>query len=69
MCLDISSIPKLVQTLVITYDEIFQALAVEGDILLVKPFLDHRLDSVIRLKLLTLEKLFYFAKYTNVQRG
>jgi hypothetical protein len=43
--LDISSlffhiVLKLVQALVITYDEIFEALAVEGDILLLKPFLD-----------------------------
>jgi hypothetical protein len=33
-------VSKLVQALVITYDEIFQALAVEGDVLLLKQFLD-----------------------------
>jgi hypothetical protein len=33
-------VPELVQILVIIYDEIFQALAVEGDVLLSKPFLD-----------------------------
>jgi hypothetical protein len=33
-------VSKPVQALVITYDEIFQALAVEGDVLLPKPFLD-----------------------------
>jgi hypothetical protein len=33
-------VSKIVQTLVITYDEIFQALAVEGDVLLPKPLLD-----------------------------
>jgi hypothetical protein len=33
-------VSKLVQALVITYDEDFQALAVEGDVLLPKPFLD-----------------------------
>jgi hypothetical protein len=43
--LDISSlffhiISKLVQALVITYNEIFQALAVEGYVLNAKPFLD-----------------------------
>jgi hypothetical protein len=32
--------PELVQALVITYSEIFQALAVEGDVLLPKSFLD-----------------------------
>jgi hypothetical protein len=30
---------KLFQALIITYDEIFQAQAVEGDVLLLKPFL------------------------------
>jgi hypothetical protein len=34
------TVSKLVQALVITHEEIFQALAVEGDILLLKPFLD-----------------------------
>jgi hypothetical protein len=33
-------VPNLVQALVITYEEIFQALAVQGDVLLPKPFLD-----------------------------
>jgi hypothetical protein len=32
-------VPKRVQAHVITYNEIFQALAVEGDILILKPFL------------------------------
>jgi hypothetical protein len=32
-------VSELVQALVITYSEIFQALAVEGDVLLLKPFL------------------------------
>jgi hypothetical protein len=45
MSLDTSSlffhiVSKLVQALVITYDEIFQALAEEGDVLFPKPFLD-----------------------------
>jgi hypothetical protein len=31
---------ELVQALAIIYDEIFQALAAEGDVLLPKPFLD-----------------------------
>jgi hypothetical protein len=33
-------VSKLVQAFVIKYDEIFQVLAVEGDVLLSKPFLD-----------------------------
>jgi hypothetical protein len=33
-------VSKLVQTRILTYDEIFQALVVDGDILLLKPFLD-----------------------------
>jgi hypothetical protein len=33
-------ISKLVQAFVVKYDEVFQALVVEGDILLLKPFLD-----------------------------
>jgi hypothetical protein len=32
------TVQKLVQALVITYDEIFQALALEGDVLLPKPY-------------------------------
>jgi hypothetical protein len=34
------TVSKLVQALVITYDQIFQALAVKGDVLLPMPFLD-----------------------------
>jgi hypothetical protein len=34
------TISKFVQALVVTYDEIFQALAVEGEVLLPRPFLD-----------------------------
>jgi hypothetical protein len=33
-------VSKRVHALVITYDDIFQAQAVEGDVLLQKPFLD-----------------------------
>jgi hypothetical protein len=51
-CLDISpllfhAVPKLVEALVITYDQIFQALTV-GDILLPKLFLDLGIDGVLR---------------------
>jgi hypothetical protein len=37
--------PKLFQALVITCNKIFQALAVEGDVLLPKPFLDFGFDN------------------------
>jgi hypothetical protein len=40
------TVSKLVQAFVITYDEIFQALAVEGDVLLPKPFLDNTPPTV-----------------------
>jgi hypothetical protein len=36
-------VPSLVQSLVIMYDEIFQAVAVEADVLILKPFLDSAL--------------------------
>jgi hypothetical protein len=39
---------KLVQALVITYDEIFQALVAEEDVQLPKPFLDLIFDSAVR---------------------
>jgi hypothetical protein len=53
VCLDISHLffhtgPKLVQALVITYDEIFQVLAIEGDVLLQKPSLDLGFDDVVK---------------------
>jgi hypothetical protein len=38
---------KLVQALAITYDEIFQVLAVEGDVLLPKPLVDFTLITVL----------------------
>jgi hypothetical protein len=70
MSLDISPlffhiVSKLVQALFITYDEIFQALAAERDVLLPKPFLyltpppygphsaplDYRVFGKLKLKL------------------
>jgi hypothetical protein len=52
ICLDISPVffhivPKPVQTLAIMYDEIFQVLAIGGEILLLKPFLDLSFEGVI----------------------
>jgi hypothetical protein len=38
--------PRLVQTLAIIYDEIFQALTIKGDDLLPKPFLHLGFDGV-----------------------
>jgi hypothetical protein len=43
-------------------DEIFQALAVEGNILLLKPFLDLGFDGVVRWKLLAKKTFYQFAK-------
>jgi hypothetical protein len=39
---------KIVQALVITHDEIFQALAVKGDVLLQNLFLDLGFDGIVR---------------------
>jgi hypothetical protein len=55
MCLDISflflhRVPKLVQTPVITNVDISQALALEGDVMPLKPFLDLGIDGVVRSK-------------------
>jgi hypothetical protein len=54
---------KIVQALVITYYEIFQALAVEGDVLLLKPFLELSFDTAVRWKSPTSEMFFQFAKH------
>jgi hypothetical protein len=53
MCLGISLLffhiaPKPVQALVKTYDDIFQALATEGDVPLLTSFADLGLDRVVR---------------------
>jgi hypothetical protein len=71
-CLDISPlffhiVPKLIQALVIMYDEISQALAVEGDVLLPKPFPDPGFDGVVRWKSPTSEMFFQFAKHVEVR--
>jgi hypothetical protein len=50
---------KFVQALVITYDGIFQALAVEGDVLLPKPFQDPTQPNIhTRLGLLGLPRVW-----------
>jgi hypothetical protein len=54
---------KLVQELIITYDEFFQALAVEGDILFLKPFVDLTPPIVQpRLGLLGLSRVWQIGK-------
>jgi hypothetical protein len=63
VCLDIGhlflhTVPKVVQTFVITYDEILHALAVE-DLLLQKPLLYLGLDTVVRWKALCLVLMFF----------
>jgi hypothetical protein len=74
ICVDINSlffhtVPKLVVTLVITDDGIFQALPVEGHILIPKPFPDLGFDGVVRWKLSALETFFQFTKHEEVQEG
>jgi hypothetical protein len=60
ICLDISplffrTVSKLFQALVVTYDEIFQSLSVEGDVLFPEPFSDPTTSTVqLRLRLLGL---------------
>jgi hypothetical protein len=73
ICLDTNPlffyiVPKFVQALVIMYDEIFQALMLEEDSLLPKPFLDLGFDSVIRRKSASY-KFFQFSKHLKVQGG
>jgi hypothetical protein len=60
-------VSKLVQALVITYDEIFQALAVKRDVLLLKLFLDLGVDNVIRWKSPASDVFFQFAKHVKVE--
>jgi hypothetical protein len=62
-------VSKLVQACVIINDEIFQALVVEGDVLLLKPFLDLRFDGVVRWKLPISEMFSQFTKHVKVQGG
>jgi hypothetical protein len=71
ICLDIRplffhTVPKLVQAFVTMYSEIFQALATEEDVLLLKPLLEPDSDSVVRWKLQALTILFQFAKHLEV---
>jgi hypothetical protein len=54
------AVPKLVQALVVTYDETFQALAAEGDVLLPKPFLHPGFDGVVRRMSPGSEMLFLY---------
>jgi hypothetical protein len=62
-------ISKFVQAVVITHDEIFQALEVEGDALLTKPILDLGFDGVVRWKSPASLVFFQFAKHVEVQGG
>jgi hypothetical protein len=58
---------ELVQALVITHDEIFQALAVEGFVPLPKPLLDLGFDCVVPWKSPASEMFFQLAKNLEVQ--
>jgi hypothetical protein len=60
-------VSKLVQALVITYYEIFQALAIEGDVLLPKPFLDLGFDGVVRWKSPASEGFFQVSKHVEIR--
>jgi hypothetical protein len=63
-------VSNLVQALVITYDEIFQALAVEGDdVLLQKQFLDLGFDDVVRWKSPASEMFSQLARHVEVQES
>jgi hypothetical protein len=62
-------VSKLVQALVITYDEIFKALATEDNDQPPKSILDLGFDSVIRWKLPASEMFFQFAEHMEVQEG
>jgi hypothetical protein len=61
-------VSNLVKALVITYDEIFQTLAV-GDVLLPKPFLDLGFNGVVRWKSPALKMFLQFAKHMKVRGG
>jgi hypothetical protein len=61
------TVPKLVQVHSITDDEVFQALATGGDILLPKAFLDLSFDGVIRWKLLP-QRSFSVCLTCGIQR-
>jgi hypothetical protein len=59
-----------VQALVITYDKISQALAVQADVLLPKPFLYFGFDGVVRWKSPASEIFFFqFSKHVEVRGG
>jgi hypothetical protein len=53
------TVSKLVHALGITHDEIFQALAAEGDVLPPKPFLDLGFDAVVRWKSPASKMIFF----------
>jgi hypothetical protein len=57
------TVSKLVQALVITYVYVFQDLAVEGDVLLPKPFLNVGFNVIVRWKPLASKM---FLQRTNV---
>jgi hypothetical protein len=56
-------VPKPAQAFVTMYDEIFRALAVEGDFLIPKPFLVHGFDCVVTLKSPATETFSFFFQF------
>jgi hypothetical protein len=63
------TVPRTVQALVITYDEIFQALAIEGNFLHQKPFLDLGFDGVVRWKTPASEMFFSVCQTCERPKG
>jgi hypothetical protein len=59
-CLNVKIITGFVHTFVTGYDEVFQALAIEGNVLLLRPLLDFGSD-VLRWEVQT-SKMFLYLK-------
>jgi hypothetical protein len=51
------------------YNDISQALAVEGEVLLPKSFLEFGFDDDVRWKSPVLEMIFKFVKHVKARRG
>jgi hypothetical protein len=62
-------VPKIVQALVTMHNGISQTLAAQGDVLLLKPFLDFGFNGVVRWKSTASEIIFQFAKHVEVYGG
>jgi hypothetical protein len=63
------TVSKPVQIVVIKYDDIFQALSVQGDVQLQKPFLNPGFGGAVRWKLPASEMFFSVCQHVEVQGG